>query len=189
MLAVNENRIAAAVARLGSENAFEILARARRARSAQAGASCTWKSANPISIRPEHIKKAAAEALYDNHTHYTPSAGIPALRSTIAEYASRFRHISPVYTTENVVVAPGAKPVIWNILSALLDPGRRLHLFRSGVSGVRIVLELPAGQRACASRCSNRATGAWISTSWKAAFPTRPKPSSSTRRTIRPAAC
>ena len=72
---------------------------------------------------PEHIKKAAVDALYANHTHYTPSAGIPSLRATIADYASRFRRISPAYTAENVTISPGAKPIIWNILSALLDPG------------------------------------------------------------------
>jgi aspartate aminotransferase len=122
MLAVNEDRIAAAVGRLGSENAFEILARARQL-EAQGRRVVHMEIGEPDFDTPEHNKKAAAEALYDSHTHYTPSAGIPALRTTIAEYASRFRHISPVYTMENVVVAPGAKPVIWNVLSALLDPG------------------------------------------------------------------
>jgi aspartate aminotransferase len=122
MLAVHEDRIAAAVERLGSENAFEVLARARQL-EAQGRRVVHMEIGEPDFDTPEHIKKAAAEALYDCHTHYTPSAGIPALRATIAEYASRFRHISPLYTMENVVVAPGAKPVIWNVLSALLDPG------------------------------------------------------------------
>jgi aspartate/methionine/tyrosine aminotransferase len=72
---------------------------------------------------PAEIKKAAVDALYDNHTHYTPSSGLPLLRETIAEYASRFRGISPPWTAANVVVGPGAKPVIWNTLSALLDEG------------------------------------------------------------------
>jgi aspartate/methionine/tyrosine aminotransferase len=122
MLAVHEDRIAAAVARLGSENAFEVLARARQL-EAEGRRVVHMEIGEPDFETPEHIKKAAADALYDNHTHYTPSAGIPALRATVAEYASRFRHISPVYTMENVVVSPGAKPIIWNILSALLDPG------------------------------------------------------------------
>jgi aspartate/methionine/tyrosine aminotransferase len=122
MLAVHEDRIAAAVERLGSENAFEVLARARQL-EAQGRRVVHMEIGEPDFDTPDHIKKAAAEALYDCHTHYTPSAGIPELRSTIAEYASRFRRISPAYTLENVVVAPGAKPVIWNVLSALLNPG------------------------------------------------------------------
>ncbi|MGB8519129.1 MAG: pyridoxal phosphate-dependent aminotransferase, partial [Candidatus Tumulicola sp.] len=122
MLAVHEDRIAAAVDRLGSENAFEVLARARQL-EAQGRRVVHMEIGEPDFDTPDHIKKAAAEALYDCHTHYTPSAGIPELRSTIAEYATRFRRIAPAYGVENVVVAPGAKPVIWNVLSALLDPG------------------------------------------------------------------
>ena len=122
MLAVHEDRIAAAVERLGSENAFEVLARARQL-EAQGRRVVHMEIGEPDFDTPDHIKKAAAEALYDCHTHYTPSAGIPELRSTIADYATRFRRISPAYTIENVVVAPGAKPIIWNVLSALLNPG------------------------------------------------------------------
>ncbi len=122
MLAVHEDRIAAAVERLGSENAFEVLARARQL-EAQGRRVVHMEIGEPDFDTPDHIKKAAAEALYDCHTHYTPSAGIPELRSTIADYATRFRRIAPAYTIENVVVAPGAKPVIWNVLSALLNPG------------------------------------------------------------------
>jgi len=122
MLAVHEDRIAAAVERLGSENAFEVLARARQL-EAQGRRVVHMEIGEPDFDTPDHIKQAAAEALYDCHTHYTPSAGIPELRATIADYATRFRRISPAYSAENVVVAPGAKPVIWNVLSALLDPG------------------------------------------------------------------
>jgi len=122
MLAVHEDRLAAAVERLGSENAFEVLARARQL-EAQGRRVVHMEIGEPDFDTPDHIKKAAAEALYDCHTHYTPSAGIPELRATIADYASRFRRIAPAYTLENVVVAPGAKPVIWNVLSALLNPG------------------------------------------------------------------
>ncbi|MBV8582565.1 MAG: pyridoxal phosphate-dependent aminotransferase [Candidatus Eremiobacteraeota bacterium] len=122
MLAVHEDRIAAAVARLGSENAFEVLARARQL-EAEGRRVVHMEIGEPDFDTPEHIKKAAVEALYDNHTHYTPSSGIPSLRETIAAYASRFRRITPAYTLDNVVISPGAKPIIWNVLSAILDPG------------------------------------------------------------------
>ncbi len=75
---------------------------------------------------PEHIKEAGIRAIRENYSHYTPSAGIPELRDLIANYASTFRKMPGAFTRENVVVAPGAKPVIWNTLSALLNPGDEL---------------------------------------------------------------
>ncbi|HVA33687.1 MAG TPA: pyridoxal phosphate-dependent aminotransferase [Candidatus Baltobacteraceae bacterium] len=128
MLAVHEDRIAAAVERLGSENAFEVLARARQL-EAEGRRVVHMEIGEPDFDTPEHIKKAAVDALYDNHTHYTPSAGLPSLRATIADYASRFRKIAPAYGAENVVISPGAKPIIWNILSSLLDPGDEFVYF------------------------------------------------------------
>jgi aspartate/methionine/tyrosine aminotransferase len=44
-------------------------------------------------------------------------------RELIADYATRFRGLRVPFFAENVVVAPGAKPIIWNLLTALLDPG------------------------------------------------------------------
>jgi aspartate aminotransferase len=128
MLAVHEDRLATAVERLGSENAFEILARARQL-EAQGRRVVHMEIGEPDFDTPEHIKKAAVDALYDNHTHYTPSAGLPSLRAAIADYASRFRRITPEWTAENVVIAPGAKPVIWNTLSGLLNPGDEFVYF------------------------------------------------------------
>jgi aspartate/methionine/tyrosine aminotransferase len=128
MLAVHEDRIAAAVARLGAENAFEVLARARQL-EAEGRRVVHMEIGEPDFDTPEHIKKAAIEALYDNHTHYTPSSGMLILRETIAEYASRFRRITPEWNADNVVISPGAKPIIWNILSALLDKGDEFVYF------------------------------------------------------------
>jgi len=128
MLAVHEDRIAAAVARLGAENAFEVLARARQL-EAEGRRVVHMEIGEPDFDTPEHIKKAAIEALYDNHTHYTPSSGMLILRETIAEYASRFRRITPEWNADNVVISPGAKPIIWNILSALLDKGDEFIYF------------------------------------------------------------
>ncbi len=122
MLAVNEDRIASAVSRLGSENAFEVLARARVLES-EGRRIVHMEIGEPDFDTPEHIKQAAIDALHDSHTHYSPSAGIPELRATIAEYASKFRGIEPAYDPENVVVGPGAKPIIWNLLSSILNPG------------------------------------------------------------------
>jgi aspartate/methionine/tyrosine aminotransferase len=122
MLAVHEDRIANAVSRLGAENAFQVLARAREIE--RTGRRVVhMEIGEPDFDTPDNIKKAAIASLMGHDTHYTPSAGIVELRDTIADFATRFRKMPKPYTAENVTVAPGAKPVIWNILSAILNPG------------------------------------------------------------------
>jgi aspartate aminotransferase len=113
-----------AIGRLGSESAFEVLARARQL-EAQGRHVVHMEIGEPDFDTPAHIKAAGIAAIERNATHYAPSAGIAELRDAIAEYAARFRGIAP-YSRDNVVVAPGAKPAIWNTLSALLDPGDEL---------------------------------------------------------------
>ena len=125
MLAVHEDRLAEAVARLGSENAFEILARAREL-EARGRRVVHMEIGEPDFDTPEHIKRAGIRAIEENYSHYSPSAGIPELREAIAAYASRYRRLSPAYEPQNVVVGAGAKPIIWNLLSAILDPGDEL---------------------------------------------------------------
>ena len=115
------HRLADAVSRLGIESSFEVLARAR-ALEAQGRSIVHLEIGEPNFDTPAHIKQAAVEAIGANHTHYTPSAGLPELRDCIAEYAARFRKIEP-FKRENVIVGPGCKPLVWNILSAILSPG------------------------------------------------------------------
>ena len=118
------DRLCEAISRLGSETAFEVLARARTLEAA--GRSIVhMEIGEPDFDTPAHIKAAGIAAINENYSHYSPSAGIPDLRDTIAAYASNFRGIAP-WTRDNVVVSPGAKPVIWNTLSVLLDPGDEL---------------------------------------------------------------
>ena len=125
MLAANADRICEAVSRLGSESAFEVLARAR-ALEAKGKRVVHMEIGEPDFDTPQNIKEAGIKAIRENYSHYTPSAGIPELRDTIADYASTFRGMPGAFTRENVVVGPGAKPIIWNTLSALLNPGDEL---------------------------------------------------------------
>ncbi|HEV2260731.1 MAG TPA: pyridoxal phosphate-dependent aminotransferase [Candidatus Rubrimentiphilum sp.] len=127
MLATKADRFAEAVSRLGSESAFDVLARAR-ALEAQGKRVVHMEIGEPDFDTPEHIKEAGIKAIRENHSHYTPSAGILELRDVVATYASKFRHVEP-FTAENVVLSPGAKPVIWNTLSALLGPGDEFVYF------------------------------------------------------------
>src|SRR5579883_1333850 len=105
MLAVHEDRLAAAVERLGSENAFEILARAREI-EAQGRRVVHMEIGEPDFDTPVHIKEAGIKSILENNTHYSPSAGIPELREVIADYAAKFRGVEP-FAAENVVVSPG----------------------------------------------------------------------------------
>jgi len=127
MLAPNVDRIADAVARLGSESAFEVLARAK-ALEAQGMRVVHMEIGEPDFDTPEHIKDAAIRALHAGYTHYSASAGILELRDIIADFAAKLRHVEP-FTADNVVVSPGAKPVIWNLLSAILNPGDEFIYF------------------------------------------------------------
>jgi aspartate/methionine/tyrosine aminotransferase len=114
-------RISAGTGRLGSEQAFDVLARAREL-EAQGRDIIHLEVGEPDFDTPEHVKRAAIAAIEANQTHYTPSAGIALLRDTIADYAARFRDVAP-FARDQVVVGPGLKPIIWNVLSVLLDPG------------------------------------------------------------------
>ena len=127
MLAPDVDRIAQAVSRLGSESAFEVLARAR-ALEAQGMQVVHMEIGEPDFDTPQHIKEAGIRAIRENHTHYSPSAGITDLRDAIAEYASSFRAVAP-FERDNVTIGPGAKPIIWNVLSAILDPGDEFVYF------------------------------------------------------------
>ncbi|HEX3462532.1 MAG TPA: pyridoxal phosphate-dependent aminotransferase [Candidatus Elarobacter sp.] len=124
-IAHHADYLCSAVSRIGSESAFAVLARAK-AIEATGRRVVHMEIGEPDFDTPEHIKEAGIQAIRDNYSHYTPSAGIPELRDTIAAYASSFRGLAEPFTRENVVVGAGAKPIIWNLLSALLDPGDEL---------------------------------------------------------------
>jgi aspartate/methionine/tyrosine aminotransferase len=114
--------LGSAISRLGSEAAFTVFGRAR-ALQALGRDIIHFEIGEPDFDTPAHIKAAGKAAIDANLTHYAPNPGIMEFRELIADYATRFRGLRVPFSAENVVVAPGAKPVIWNLLAALLDPG------------------------------------------------------------------
>lgn len=70
---------------------------------------------------PDHIKQAAIAAIQGGKTKYTPVDGIPELKQAICSKLERDNHLS--YTPEQISIAPGGKPVIYNALVATLNPG------------------------------------------------------------------
>ncbi|MCS7385581.1 MAG: pyridoxal phosphate-dependent aminotransferase [Candidatus Methanomethylicota archaeon] len=76
----------------------------------------------PVFETPEHIRKAAIEALERGYTHYTPSRGIPELREAIADYYhERFK--VDVDAKSEVIVTPGSKFAIFAAIQSLVDSG------------------------------------------------------------------
>ncbi len=114
-------RTSTAISRLSSEGAFETLARARELEALGKNV-IHLEVGEPDFDTPEHVKAAGIAAIEANHTHYTPSSGIADLRDAIAQYAGKFRGL-PAFARDEVVVSPGLKVLIWNVLSVLLDPG------------------------------------------------------------------
>ncbi|MEO5618028.1 MAG: pyridoxal phosphate-dependent aminotransferase [Candidatus Eisenbacteria bacterium] len=106
--------------RLGTETAFEVLARAR-ALEATGKKVVHLEIGEPDFDTPSFIRKAAAQALEEGWTHYGPSAGLPEFRKTIADIWSAERKI--VCDADNVVVTPGAKPIMFFAMLALLEEG------------------------------------------------------------------
>ncbi|UCC28061.1 MAG: aminotransferase class I/II-fold pyridoxal phosphate-dependent enzyme, partial [Candidatus Bathyarchaeota archaeon] len=104
---------------LGTETAFEVLAKAK-ALEKQGKDVVHLEIGEPDFDTPANIKEAAVKALHAGFTHYVPAAGIPELRQTIAEYISKTRNIEA--SSEEVVVTPGAKPVLFFSLLALVNP-------------------------------------------------------------------
>lgn len=105
---------------LGTETAFEVLARAR-ALEAKGKDIVHLEIGEPDFDTPRNIILAAQTAMDKGFTHYGPSAGMPEARAAIAEYVSRTRNVS--IDPQQVVITPGAKPIIFFTALALLDPG------------------------------------------------------------------
>lgn len=105
---------------LGTETAFEVLARAK-ALEKEGREIIHLEIGEPDFDTPNNIKEAAVKALKDGYTHYVPAAGIPELRVAIAEYLSESRGID--VDPEEVVVTPGAKPIIFFSILACVESG------------------------------------------------------------------
>ena len=106
--------------RLGTETAFEVLARAR-ALEAQGRHIVHLEIGEPDFDTPESITAAGVAAIERGETHYTPSAGIPELREAIARYLQRTRSLD--YDASQIIVAPGAKPIMFYAILALCESG------------------------------------------------------------------
>jgi aspartate aminotransferase len=115
-----ELRLAKRMSRLGTETAFEVLVRAR-ALERQGRDIVHLEIGEPDFDTPSNVINAAVDALQHGWTHYSPSAGLPDLRETIAQYVGETRGVKA--TADEVVVVPGGKPIIFYTILALADVG------------------------------------------------------------------
>ncbi len=115
-----EPALAARMSRLGTESAFEVLARAR-ALEAAGRRVVHLEIGEPDFATPVHIVDAAAAALRAGFTHYVPAPGLPEVRDAVGDYFGRTGR--PRYPLERIVVTPGAKPIMFYALLALCDEG------------------------------------------------------------------
>jgi aspartate aminotransferase len=113
-------RLASRMSRLGTETAFEVLNKAK-ALERQGKDIVHLEIGEPDFDTPANVVEAAVGALRKGWTHYGPSAGLPELRQEIADYVAKTRGV-PV-TSDEVVVVPGGKPIIFFTILSLVDAG------------------------------------------------------------------
>ena len=112
-----------AMARLGTESAFEVLARANKL--AQGGMDViNLGIGQPDFKTPGHIVEAAVKALRDGHHGYTPANGIPELREAVAADILKYKkcEVNP----DNVVIMPGGKPTMFFAVLMFGQPGTEI---------------------------------------------------------------
>ncbi|RJP80390.1 MAG: pyridoxal phosphate-dependent aminotransferase [Candidatus Zixiibacteriota bacterium] len=113
-------KLATRMSRLGTETAFVVLAKAR-ALEAKGKHIVHLEIGEPDFDTPKNISFAAIKALTRGETHYGPAAGFPALREALAEDIGKRRGIE--VQPGEIVVTPGAKPIMFFAVMALVDEG------------------------------------------------------------------
>jgi aspartate/methionine/tyrosine aminotransferase len=108
---------------LETETAFEVLAKAKAVEK-QGKSVVHLEIGEPDFDTPRNIKEAAMKALDQGYTHYGPSAGLPEFREAIAQYISKTRGIKA--EPNEVVVTPGAKPIMFFSMLALVNAGEEV---------------------------------------------------------------
>ena len=146
-------KLAARMDLLGTETAFEVLAKAKRL-EAEGKDIIHLEIGEPNFDTPSNIIAAGQQALGDGYTHYGPSPGITEVRESIAQEVSETRGIS--VSTENIVITPGAKPIMFFTILALVDEGDEVLYPNPGFpiyeSMVRFVGGVPVPMRLSADR-------------------------------------
>jgi len=111
------------MSRLGTETAFEVLARAE-ALAREGRDIINLGIGQPDFKTPPHVVEAAIKALQDGHHGYTPSPGIPELREAVA--ADILTHRGVEVSPERIVVVPGGKVTMFFAILMFGEPGAEI---------------------------------------------------------------
>ncbi len=130
--------LAESMSRLGTETAFEVLARAAQLQS-QGRDIINLGIGQPDFKTPEHIVEAAVKALRDGHHGYTPAQGIVELREAVSRDLSR-RHGVDV-DPGTVVIMPGGKPTMFFSILMFGGPGTEIMYPDPGFPIYRSMIE------------------------------------------------
>jgi aspartate/methionine/tyrosine aminotransferase len=118
-------RFAERMSRLGTEGAFEVLAKARRL-EAEGKRVVHLEIGEPDFATPDNIVESAISAMQDGYTHYTPASGIYEAREAVAQFVSRM--LKAEVDPNEVVLVPGSKNVLLFTLLACVEPGDEVIL-------------------------------------------------------------
>jgi aspartate/methionine/tyrosine aminotransferase len=131
-------QLAERMSRLGTESAFEVLARAQKL--AQAGRSIiNLGIGQPDFPTPENIVAAAQKALADGHHGYTPANGILPLREAVAEDILKWRGVE--IDPDRIVIVPGGKVTMYFAITMFGEPGTEIMYPDPGFPIYRSVIE------------------------------------------------
>jgi aspartate aminotransferase len=122
---VSAFRFAERMSRLGTESAFETLARAQRL-EATGKSVVHLEIGEPDFATPENITDAAIRAIRNGATHYTPASGILKVRESAARYVSRRTGVET--GADQIVLVPGSKNILHFLLLCLVEPGDEVIL-------------------------------------------------------------
>ena len=137
-------RLAEKMSRLGTETAFDVLARAEIL--AQEGRDIiNLGIGQPDFKTPGHIVEAAIKALHDGHHGYTPSPGIPQLRESVAQDLATNRGVN--VAPDRIVIVPGGKVTMFFAILMFGEPGAEILYPNPGFPIYQSVIEF-TGARA-----------------------------------------
>src|SRR5438105_1459667 len=141
-------RFAERMSRLGTEGAFEVLARARRL-EAEGREIIHLEIGEPDFATPDNIIEAAVSAMHAGYTHYTAASGIMEVREAVARFVSKRLGVNADAT--QVVLVPGSKNVLLFTLLACVERGDEVILPDPGypvyASLVNFIGAVPVGIR------------------------------------------
>jgi len=115
--------LAQSMSRLGTETAFEVLARAK-ALQAEGKDVINLGIGAPDFRTPDNIVEAGVKALKDGYHFYTPAKGLPELRDAVRDDIKKYRGVD--VNPDNLVIVPGGKPTMFFAMLMFGEPGAEI---------------------------------------------------------------